>query len=75
MDKEASIDNISKDIEKKLNTLRSTFKAKFSLVPRSESYWFLIRFLRARNMNVAKTIKLLNNFFSFFEKTPIKHLE
>ena len=67
-----SVDNLPKEVESLIIKFQFEFKEQLEKYPETNSYWYLLRFLKARNFNYEKAKIMLSNFYKFRETLNFK---
>lgn len=62
-----TIDNITPEANKYVDYLKDKYKSRLIKFPKINTTWGLLRFLRARDFNIKKTEKMLQDALTFFE--------
>lgn len=63
-----TMDKMSDEAKKRLTEFRSHFKIQLSQNPEINTTWYLLRFLRARDFDMKKAIKMFQDFIDFRKK-------
>ncbi len=65
--RQMTIDNMTPDVKKWIKFVQEYFKKDFELFPDINYSWYILRFLRARDFDIKKTKKMLENALNFFD--------